>query len=367
MLGESTAVTQHRRGRRLLVGAAGLTGIAMTAAAVFIITGVGAGDRSAVPHAGPPQPAHAIVERMTLMEHKTLQGTLGYAGSTQLSAGTRGRVTWLPKSGRVVRQGQRLYQVDGKDVILLYGAKPAYRLLKAGDKGADVRQFEAALAALGYGGFTVDEEYSAATAEAVRRWQKHRGWKSTGQADPTTLAYAPGKVRVADRKTGLGQMLTAGAQVLILTSLRHVVTAPVKVEDSVSVRKGADARVTLPGGSTIKGTVTSVGSVVKKTKGPTGDTQDTLDVVVDVRDSSAVRRFVRAPVDVSLDGMRRPDVLTVPVSALIALPGGGYGVTVLGSDGSRRDVKVTTGMFADGKVEVNGSGLTAGTKVEVAR
>ena len=57
-------------------------------------------------------------------------------------------------------------------------------------------------------------------------------------------------------------------------------------------------------------------------------------------------------------------MLTVPVSALLALKEGGYGVQVVAA-GATRIVPVKLGMFADGRVEISGSGITAGTKVGV--
>ena len=57
-------------------------------------------------------------------------------------------------------------------------------------------------------------------------------------------------------------------------------------------------------------------------------------------------------------------VLAVPVSALVALAGGGYAVEVDGGS-SRRLVAVRTGLFGQTLVQVSGSGLHPGTRVEV--
>ena len=49
-----------------------------------------------------------------------------------------------------------------------------------------------------------------------------------------------------------------------------------------------------------------------------------------------------------------------------ALAGGGYGVEVV--DGSTTHyVKVTTGLYADGRVEITGDGLVEGTTVGMPR
>ena len=73
----------------------------------------------------------------------------------------------------------------------------------------------------------------------------------------------------------------------------------------------------------------------------------------------------RAPVKVLAEGESREDVLAAPVGALIALSGGGYGLSVVGGDGEVEDVPVETGWFSDGLVEVTGDGIDAGTEVVV--
>jgi hypothetical protein len=59
---------------------------------------------------------------------------------------------------------------------------------------------------------------------------------------------------------------------------------------------------------------------------------------------------------------QRKDVLTVPVAALLALAEGGYGVQVV-EGSTTRIVAVQAGMFADGRVEISGTGIDAGTVV----
>ena len=66
--------------------------------------------------------------------------------------------------------------------------------------------------------------------------------------------------------------------------------------------------------------------------------------------------------DVRFVASERPDVLTVPVAALVALAEGGYGLQVI-EGGTARYVAVELGMFADGRVEVSGDGLAEGVTV----
>ena len=75
----------------------------------------------------------------------------------------------------------------------------------------------------------------------------------------------------------------------------------------------------------------------------------------------------QAPVQVAITEQRADNVLAVPVTALLATPGGGYAVQAAGSHG--RLVPVTTGLFDDtsGMVAVTGAGLAQGLSVEVAQ
>jgi hypothetical protein len=60
-------------------------------------------------------------------------------------------------------------------------------------------------------------------------------------------------------------------------------------------------------------------------------------------------------------------VLAVPIAALVALAGGGYGLEVVEHSGQHQLAGVHTGVFASGEVQVSGSGLTPGTRVVVAQ
>jgi hypothetical protein len=73
------------------------------------------------------------------------------------------------------------------------------------------------------------------------------------------------------------------------------------------------------------------------------------------------------PIQVSLTVRSVRGVLAVPVSALLALAGGGYAVEVAGRSGTHHLTGVTTGAFAGGRVQISGPGIAAGVKVVVAQ
>src|SRR5262249_62203377 len=125
---------------------------------------------------------------------------------------------------------------------------------------------------------------------------------------------------------------------------------------------GAAATVTLPDGSTVGGTIATVGAVA--TAGASAADPTTIAVTVTIAHQAALGRLDQAPVTVKLTSARVKNVLTVPVAALVALADGASGVQVVTGSTSHY-VRVQLGMFAGGRVQVTGAGLAAGTPVGV--
>jgi hypothetical protein len=86
-----------------------------------------------------------------------------------------------------------------------------------------------------------------------------------------------------------------------------------------------------------------------------------------VTPSAGTGTGVNVPVQVALAVQSARDVLAVPVTALLMLAGGGYGLEVVAPSGAHHLVGVTPGLFASGRVQVSGAGITAGTRVVVAQ
>ncbi|KOX13627.1 peptidoglycan-binding protein [Nocardiopsis sp. NRRL B-16309] len=315
--------------------------------------------------------ATAALEHTTLHRRESLDGTLGYAEGGSFFARSDGVVTWLPEVGAELSAGQRAWEIDGAPVILLRGDTPAYRTLEPGVEGPDVRQFEQALAELGYAGFTVDDEYTWLTAEAVKRWQGDlEGVEATGTVGTDQIWYSPGPVRVTGHEVAAGESVAPATPLLTASATRRIVRVDLEVGDRDLVAEGDGVTVEMPDGTTVDGEVESVGTVAQSSEEEEqpgaggGGGEPTVEVVITLLEDG--EGFLdRAPVTVLARGESREDVLTAPVGALIALPGGGYGLSVVSGDSAVEDVPVETGWFSDGLVEVTGEGIDAGTEVVV--
>jgi peptidoglycan hydrolase-like protein with peptidoglycan-binding domain len=363
------------RRRRARTAAVGTVGIAVITGGVLFVTQTGGGGGE--PATGPLPPATAKVTRQNLAETTKVDGTLGYGDARKVTGSLPGVLTWLPAEGSTVTRGQALYRIDDLPVVLLYGSMPPYRTLATGvSDGPDVRQLEENLNALGYGGFTVDGTYTGATAAAVRQWQEDLGLPQTGAVDAGRMVAAAGPVRVSAHEAQVGDKSAAGQPVISYTGTARVVTVDLDVSDQRLAVKGGQVTVELPDDTRVRGTVAAVGTVARLPVSDTGGspaggttttstTKDaTIEVTVTLDDPRGTGTLDQAPVDVELVSQRRQGVLAVPVAALLALAEGGYGVQVV-EGATTRIVAVEVGMFAGGRVEVRGTGITAGTTVGV--
>jgi peptidoglycan hydrolase-like protein with peptidoglycan-binding domain len=299
--------------------------------------------------------ATATVERRDLVDRDSVQGTLGYADAGTLGAGATGTITRLRAEGSVVRRGRSLYSLDGHPAAwLLYGTLPAWRDFTPGmTDGADVRQLERNLRALGERPGDVDGHWDADTTAAVERFQRARGLTRTGTLSRTQIVFRSGPTRIGRLRAAAGDQTGAGRPLADVTSTRQVVTVALDAERQTIARAGERVTVTLPSGRTVRGRVEDVGKVATKARDGS-----TIAVTIALRRAPGLDQ---APVDVGFAVERRRGVLAVPVKALLARQGGGYAVER--PDG--RLVRVTPGLFADDYVEVSGA-LRAGDRVVTA-
>ena len=366
-MGRDDRPRRRRRGARTFAIAAALVVVLGGSGAAVLGLGTGDGNKASADTSLPPKTAK--VTRETLLDTSTTAGELGFG--TPATAGSRltGTVTKLPSVGETVTRGESLYKVDDVPVTLMYGSLPSYRELKVGVDGDDVEQFEANLAALGYAGFDVDEEFTSNTAAAVERWQEDRGLDETGVVALGSVVFAPAKVRIDSLAAEEGSATAPGQEVLSFTGTSKAVTVEIGTEDQRLAKKGSKVTIELPNGESVEGVISDVTTVVVPAEDPNAEAETKVEVTVDIPGKKAQKAsapFAMAAVNVTFTVDQRKDVLTVPVAALLALQEGGFGLEVV-KGGASRYVPVTTGLFADGKVEVSGDGISRGTVVGVPK
>jgi hypothetical protein len=318
----------------------------------------------------------ATVQRRTIATQTQFNGTLSYAGSYTVLGGGPGTVTWLPRPGQVIRNGQVLYEVDGAPVVLLRGSVPTYRALAAGATaadvtGQDVAQLNHDLVTLGYvPKADVDRawnEFSWATTLGVRTLQRRLGMAQTGRLARVAVVFLPTAARVARLSTVLGAPVRG--PVLTATSTVRTVRVALAADEQSEVKAGDRVTITLPNNRTTAGTVSSVGPIADA-ESPTGGSSSSgpvLPVTIALNDPAATAELDQAPVLVSITDQTVSHVLAVPVTALLALASGGYAVEVVATDGTHHLEAATPGLFDDatGQVQVSGSGLATGQHVVV--
>jgi multidrug efflux pump subunit AcrA (membrane-fusion protein) len=269
-------------------------------------------------------------------------------------------------------------EAGAQGAVVMYGDLPAWRDLSVDSApGDDIEQLERNLAALGFDPGTIDKTFDDATRQAVMGWQEELGAEATGEVSAGSVVFIPGPSLVDAASASVGGAVTVGSPLLELVPVSRVVqsesgeglelaqrvTIDLSVDDLDLLQLGTKVVIELPGGTELEGNVTDIGSVTTTTN-QQGGTSSTVDVTV-VPSETIDPELRGTDVTVHITTQLAEAVLTVPVSALLALTEGGYAVEVVEPDDTTRLVGVETGMFADGWVEVSGEGLTEGMRVVV--
>ena len=322
--------------------AAAVAGVAL--AGVLVATT--RGDEPAKPEPA-VNTATTKIARQDLVETEDVDGTLGYADPRTVTPKLPGTITWLPAPGATVTANHRLLEVDGKGVYLFDGDVPAFRALKPGLTGTDVRQLQRNL------GVTTTGTYDDATTEAVKSWQRDKGLPETGAIELGRIVFQPGPRRIGETTATVG-----GAPApMTTTATRRTVTVALDTAKADLARTGDRVEIELPSGETTTGTIDEIGRVAT----PQPEADPTIELTISTR----ARGLDQAPVEVRLERERAQNALTIPVTALLALPKGAFAVE-LRENGTRRTVRVEPGLFAGGSVEIEGEGLREGQSVSNA-
>ena len=356
--------------------------LAMGAAAV-LAAGVGAGAFASKsgPFAAKAKPTTSTFNGATdtitkgdLQGHTSVTGTLRYSDSRKFKSGFEGVLIQVPASGTVLTQGDVLYRTGTETAYLMRGSLPAWRSFEAGmEDGEDIRQLETALRDLGYFDYEPDDHFSWATTSAIMKWQKELDMPQTGTIPLGRVVFTSGDLRVGTVTARLGDRVAADTELYDVTSTTQVVDANIKLSDQKLAVVGTTVTIKLPDAKTTTGTITSVGTPTEKSSGSgsgsgsgSSDSKErVIPVTVTLADASATANFQEVSVTVDLPSEKRAGVLSVPVGALLALSTNQYGVEIVDSNGTTRKVPVTIGLFAGGRVEVSGEGISEGQRVVV--
>lgn len=303
----------------------------------------------------------ASLNTRTIAKTDTLDGTLRYDATKAVSVAAKGIVTKTRAVGETVENGQALAWVDNRPVTLLYGDLPQWRPLQLGmEDGPDVRQLERALVDLGYARglkLSVDNTFTDGTETAVKRMQKAIGLAEDGIVDQGEVVFLSSASRITSVTSEVGAAV--GQSLVEVSGTTRVVEINLDAADRDDVSVGQKVAVQMPDGKDVEGTIRSIAAEVDTAK----EGEETVKVIVDLPDDTNVA-FDEAPVEVKTSTELAHDVLTAPVAALLATPGGGYAVERVTTVGTEM-IPVELGAFGSGYVEIRGQ-LSVGDKVSVA-
>jgi peptidoglycan hydrolase-like protein with peptidoglycan-binding domain len=375
-----------KRNPRVLAGVAGAAAV-LAALAIIILPSAGGSSESTSGDA----PATAKVERGRLALQVSATGTLTYAAQADGSPyavvnQASGVLTALPSVGDVIKCGRALYRVHGHPVPLLCGRTPLYRPLSQGMKGWDAKELNRNLAELGYAdGAELDPSgyFGSETRSALKDLKDDLGLSPTGSLDPDQAVVLPGALRISSVSATLGAAAQPGAPIAEATSTARRVEVDLEPSQAEGVKVGDRASITLPNNRTTPGVVRRIGTLVVDNGSDSGSASDsgsgsdsgssggssgtaTIPIFIRLKQVSKVRGIQEATVQVAIVTGRVTHALSVPVTALLARPGG-YAVETVDAGGERQLVTVELGAFdqANGLVQVRGPGLRAGQRVVV--
>ena len=274
--------------------------------------------------------------------------------------------------------------------VLMYGALPAWRDFEIGmEPGTDVLQLKENLVALGYGNFEnlrKDNVFDDETSIVISRMQSSLGLTTNGSLSFGAVIFMPGSSVIGSdtQFPQTGSMVTDKTTLLTLTPLQSVnttimsngdviegatslqrVSTQIDVADQTLVAVGTNVKIELPNNQLVDGRVASVGDVAIV---PSGNQAGNpyLEVTIDIVGTEDLQQWTGASVVVSVTESVASNVLSAPITSLLALLGGGYALEVAENTGTRL-VAVELGVYADNWVQISGAGLDENTLVVVPK
>lgn len=377
MTAESTDTKPARKRRKVIIGATivlalGLVGVG-TAAALGTFSAAEKNESEGNVFTGSTD----VVTRGTLEGETTAVGTLHYADRYKFRGAFEGVVTKLPTPGTTLTQGDMIHQIGDEPSYLMHGNTPAWRTFEPDmSNGEDVTQLETALQQLGYFTGEPNSHYDWLTRSAIQKWQKDNDLVQNGILPLGRVVFAPEDLRVGTMIARVGDRANAETDLCNVSSTRQIISANLKLSDQKLGVVGNSVKIRLPGGETTTGTISAVEPPTDKSAAGDQKNSDSsqdsssekeriIPITVTPDDPEATKNLQEASVTLGLISEKRENVLSVPLSALIALTPDQFGVEVVNDDNTTRKVPVTTGLFAGDRVEVTSDELSENQRVVV--
>jgi hypothetical protein len=172
-----------------------------------------------------------------------------------------------------------------------------------------------------------------------------------------------------------------GTPVLQTTSTHLVVTVDLSASSQSEAVVGERVTVEMPAGNTVNGRITAVSPVAESSSGSgsggnsgsgagsggggggggSGGSSSTIPVTITLNGHHTGAGLDQAAVSVNFVQQRARNVLSVPVTALLATAGGNFAVQTAAKP--HQVIPVTTGLFAAGYVQISGPGVYSGLQV----
>jgi peptidoglycan hydrolase-like protein with peptidoglycan-binding domain len=231
--------------------------------------------------------------------------------------------------------------------------------------GADVRQLEEALVALGFdadGTLVADSTYTPETTQAVLVFQTAAGLEQDGIIDLGEIVFLPGEVRITTHLAAKGSGVGVGSPLLGISLSEKVIRVDLPADEQGALAVGDAVTIEMPDNTLVPATVVFVSQTATQSEyGPA-----TFEVLIELDDPAVAAGLDEAPVDVIVVSDSVEEVMAIPVSALVALLEGGYAVEVDAGGGHTQLVAVEVGFFStNNMIEITSAALQPGDQVVV--
>ena len=281
---------------------------------------------------------------------------------------------------------ENLYKSSGTfGSILLFGQIPAWREIKMGiTPGLDIKQLKHNLAMLGYGSESTTNEsseiFTSLTKESIKKMQVDLGLNSTGTLSLGDIVFLPGKstVQYNSNFPSIGTVVSPNSVVISLLPIEEEslsnktltpqsfkslqkVSTTIPVVNKELIQIDSQVKIELPNELEVYGSVSDIGKIAIIPQGnQSGDPY--LEVSITIKGDKSFPEWTGANVTVYVTREIASAVMAVPVTSLVSLLGGGYGLEVV-TNNTTQLVPVEVGMYSDGWVEVRSEYLKTGVKV----